>query len=87
MTGVAAIFAVLLAVNLHILNGGTHPWLLPSDAFDEGVDLDSLLPALQFVLFIVSLRIVLGMRRHPSEPPPADSVLPEFIRPEIQERS
>lgn len=86
VTGVAAIFAVLLAVSLHILNGGTHPWLLPRDAFDEGVDLDSLLPALQLVLFVVSLRILLGMRRHPPSLLPADSVTPEFIRPEIRER-
>jgi thiosulfate dehydrogenase [quinone] large subunit len=62
VTGLAALSAILLAVSLHLLNGGTHPWFIPADAFDEGVDLDSLLPAIQLVLFVVSVRMLQRMR-------------------------
>lgn len=67
-SGLAAFAAIVLAVGLHILNGATHPWLLPGDPFDEGVDLDSLLPAIQLVIFVVSIRLLQLMRRRGSEP-------------------
>ena len=35
----------------------SHPWLIPADGFDEGVDLDSVLPAIQLVLAAVSGRL------------------------------
>ena len=47
---VAALAGVVLNVNLHLANGSAHPWLLPGDGFDEGVDLDSLMPAIQLAL-------------------------------------
>lgn len=74
-SGLAALAATALAVGLHILNGATHPWLLPGDPFDEGVDLDSLLPAIQLVIFIVSVRLLQLMRRHTAQPAevPADA--------------
>lgn len=67
VSGLAAIAATVLAVTLHILNGATHPWLLPGDPFDEGVDLDSLLPAVQLVIFVVSIRLLQLMRRRIAE--------------------
>ena len=51
----AAIGGTFLTVNLHLANGGTQPWLLPRDSFDEGVDFDSVLPALQIVIVWMSL--------------------------------
>ena len=63
LSGLAALSATVLAVTLHIMNGATHPWLLPRDPFDEGVDLDSLLPAIQTVIFIVSLVQLRWLRR------------------------
>ena len=63
VTALAAISATVLAITLHVMNGGTHPWILPANAFDEGVDLDSLLPAIQLVLFIVSIRLLSQMRK------------------------
>ena len=50
----AALGATFLAMNLHLANGAPHPWLLPGSGFDEGIDLDSLLPATQLVLFAVN---------------------------------
>jgi uncharacterized membrane protein YphA (DoxX/SURF4 family) len=64
VTALAAISATVLAITLHVMNGGTHPWLFPADAFDEGVDLDSLLPAIQLVLFITSVRLLWQMRKN-----------------------
>ena len=51
----AAIGGAFLAINLHLANAGSHPWLLPGDAFDEGIVLDSVLPAIQIVIATVSI--------------------------------
>lgn len=54
-TAVAALGGAFLAINLHLATGASHPWLLPGDAFDEGIDLDSVLPAIQIVIATVSV--------------------------------
>lgn len=59
----AAIGGVFLAINLHLANGASHPWLIPGDAFDEGIDLDSVLPAIQIVIATVSLTLLRQLRR------------------------
>lgn len=60
----AAIGGTFLAVNLHLANGAAHPWLIPGDAFDEGIDLDSVLPAMQMVIATVSIVLMLRLRRN-----------------------
>jgi len=55
MTVVASLGGILMAVNFHLANGAPHPWLIPKSGFDEGVDLDSLLPMVQLVLVAVSV--------------------------------
>lgn len=67
LTAIASISATVLAITLHVLNGASHPWLLPGDPFDEGIDLDSLLPAVQLVIFFVSVALLRQMRK-PSPP-------------------
>ena len=62
-TVLAALGGVLMNVAFHLANGSPHPWLIPGDGFDEGVDLDSLMPAIQLVLAAVSLGTWLGLRR------------------------
>ncbi len=52
---VAAIGGAFLAINLHLANGASHPWLIPGTGFDEGIDLDSVLPAIQIVIATVSV--------------------------------
>ena len=54
-TAAAAIGGAFLTINLHLANGASHPWLIPGDAFDEGIDLDSVLPAIQIVIATVSI--------------------------------
>lgn len=65
-TAVAAIGGAFLAINLHLANGASHPWLFPGDAFDEGIDLDSVLPAIQIVIATVSIVLLRRLRREPA---------------------
>jgi thiosulfate dehydrogenase [quinone] large subunit len=62
-TALASLGAIFMAVNFHLANGAPHPWLIPKDGFDEGIDLDSLLPAVQLVLVGVSFGLLRVLRR------------------------
>lgn len=53
-TFVAALGGIFMNVNFHLANGSAHPWLIPGEGFDEGVDLDSLMPGIQLVLATVA---------------------------------
>ena len=59
----ASLGAVLMAVNFHLANGAPHPWLIPKSGFDEGVDLDSLLPLMELVFAAVAGRLWVLDRR------------------------
>jgi hypothetical protein len=59
----ASLIAIFMAINFHLANGAPHPWLIPKDGFDEGIDLDSLLPAVQLVLVGVSVAVLRVLRR------------------------
>ena len=67
-TIVAAIGGTFLAVNLHMANAGSHPWLLPLDANDEGIDLDSVLPAMQLLIATIHLILLGRLRRSGVDP-------------------
>lgn len=66
-TALAAIGAILMNVSFHLANGSAHPWLIPNDGFDEGVDLDSLMPLVELVLLVVSIKLLLTLRRTSGE--------------------
>jgi hypothetical protein len=55
VTIVAALGGIFMAVNFHLANGGTHPWVIPKDGFDESVDLDTLVLAVQAIFIVVSV--------------------------------
>jgi hypothetical protein len=55
LTILAALGCIFMAINFHLANGGTHPWLIPKSGFDESVDLDALLPAIQLVFIVLSV--------------------------------
>jgi hypothetical protein len=57
LTAVATIGGAFLAINLHVANGATHPWFFPDDSFDEGIDLDSVLPAIQLIIAWISIAL------------------------------
>lgn len=63
VTALAAIGGILMNVSFHLANGSAHPWLIPAEGFDEGVDLDSLMPALQLVILGVSTTLLIRFRR------------------------
>ena len=50
----AAIGDIFMNINLHLANGDAHPWRFPKDGFDEDVNLDSLIPAIQAVFVGIS---------------------------------
>lgn len=62
---VAAAGGILMAINFHIAAGDTHPWLVPASSFDEGIDLDAFLTAIQVGMVAVNL-ILLGRLRKES---------------------
>ncbi len=59
----AATGGAFLAINLHLFNAASHPWLIPESGFDEGIDLDSVLPAIQIVIAVVSIIFLRRLRR------------------------
>ncbi len=63
LTAAAAIGGTFLAINLHLANGASHPWLIPGDSFDEGIDLDSVLPAIQIVIAWISIILLRRLGR------------------------
>ena len=63
VTAIASVVGIFMNINFHLANGGTHPWLIPPSGFDEGVDLDSLMPVIQLVLLAVSVTGLRILRR------------------------
>ena len=59
----AGVVAIVANVNYHIYTSASHPWVIAADPFEEGVDLDSLMPVLQVILSLVSLRYLVALRR------------------------
>ena len=68
VTILAAVAGIFMAVNFHLANGGTHPWLIPKDGFDESVDLDTLVLAVQAILIMVSVGAWRAVRRTSTAP-------------------
>ena len=63
----ASIAGILMNVSFHLANGAPHPWLIPKSGFDEGIDLDSLMPFIQLVFAAVTLKLW-AVRRHERRP-------------------
>ena len=74
LTAIAGVLALVMNVNFHLANGSAHPWLVPNDGFDEGVDLDSLMPFIEITLVVVSIVAVRRLRRFRRDAAPAPSV-------------
>lgn len=70
---VAGIGAIIMNVAFHLANGAPHPWLIPKAGFDEGVDLDSLMPLVEVVLVVANLKFLLILRRGAQPDGRADS--------------
>lgn len=73
LTAAAAIGGIFMAINFHLANGFTHPWLMPQDPFDEGVDFDSLLAVVNAVFATVNILFLNRLRRDRTDMVPAAS--------------
>ena len=51
---VAGVVGMFMNINFHLASGSTHPWLIAADPNGEGVDLDSLMPIIQFIIALVA---------------------------------
>ncbi len=61
----AALAGIVMNISFHLANGAPHPWLIPKSGFDEGVDLDSLMPFIQLVIAAGALQMwALARRTH-----------------------
>lgn len=58
----AALAGVVMNVNFQLANGGSAPLPIAADSFDEAVDLDSLMAALELVLVAVSIHALRALR-------------------------
>jgi hypothetical protein len=61
--------AIFMNVNFHFANTPQHPWLIPEDVFDEGVDVDSLLPIIEAVFIAVAVWTWIRLRRQERRSP------------------
>lgn len=60
---IAAIGGFFMALNFHLANGYAHPWIIPMDSFEEGVDFDTFLAAMNGVIAIVYINLYSRFRR------------------------
>lgn len=58
----AGLVAIFMNINFHLANGSTHPWFIAADPFDEGVDLDSVMPLIQLAISGVAFAILRQVR-------------------------
>jgi cytochrome bd-type quinol oxidase subunit 1 len=58
----ASVGGIFMALNFHVANGGNHPWLIPDSPFDEAVDVDLLMVAIQAVITAVQIIILSRLR-------------------------
>ena len=68
-TAAAAFGAAVLTLNAHYATAGPSPIALGGDPFDEAVDLDTLMTAIEIVLGVVALRAAQQLRRGRRERP------------------
>lgn len=49
----ASVGGIFMALNFHVASGSNHPWTLPESAFDEAIDIDLIMTAIQTVITVV----------------------------------
>lgn len=59
---ISSVGAIFMNLNFHLANGSAHPWLIPAEGFDEGVDMDSLLPLIELVFLVMAIKMIARLR-------------------------
>ena len=50
-------------LNYHIANGASNPWQLPTEVFDEGVDINTVLALIDATILVVMVRAGVAARQ------------------------
>jgi len=58
----AAAAALAMNLNYHIANGAVNPWQLPTEVFDEAVDINTVLSFIDAVIIVVMVGVLLWLR-------------------------
>lgn len=69
----ASLGGIFMALNFHLANGTHHPWAIPDSPFDEGVDLDALLSAIQLAVTAVQITVLSRLLQEKAAPAVAAS--------------
>jgi uncharacterized membrane protein YphA (DoxX/SURF4 family) len=59
----AAAAALTMNLNYHIANGAANPWQLPTEVFDEGVDINTVLALIDATIVVVMAFVLASLRR------------------------
>ena len=63
---VATLVCAFLCVNFHFFMGDSIiPWINPSNAYNEGITLDTLMPPLSILLFVFNARVLVELTETP----------------------
>jgi hypothetical protein len=62
VSATAALAGISMNVNYHIASGANNPWRIPTEVFDEGVDLNTILPLIEVTILVVMLGVIWGLR-------------------------
>ena len=62
----AAAAALMMNLNYHIANGAANPWQLPTEVFDEGVDINTVLALIDATILVVMGFVLASLRRAPT---------------------
>jgi hypothetical protein len=68
VSAAAALAGMAMNVNYHIASGSSNPWRIPTEVFDEGVDLNSILPMIELTILVVMVGIALAIWRNERRP-------------------
>ena len=58
----AAAAALMMNLNYHIANGAANPWQLPTEVFDEGVDINTVLALIDATILVVMGFVLASLR-------------------------
>lgn len=63
LVALAALAALFMNLNFHIANGATDPWQIGASAFDEAVDINTVLAFIDAIILVVMIAVLASVRR------------------------
>lgn len=62
VTSAAALAGLFMNVNFHLAGGSPQPWQISADSFEEAIDLDTVMAAIELALLVVSAGSLVSSR-------------------------